>query len=284
MISRSGLVPIVLTARFSRCTSPRDVGDGAVLLVRGRGGKHDVGALRGLGQEHVLHHDEARSPTRALRSSADSRRPPTARRDPAPPASRAASCRVAAAVAGTRSGSRPMSKRRASSNSPPGRCTSPECRASRRMRPACGRASPLIVSPNRITSSGSAVSLSRSDSTPSSSSPGATRTLRPRTCPRAPACRHRVDVRLMMPVVGANLDRRAADAAARDRRRDQQRPCALYRSAIVASASVLARSAHRAAWPRRRCGDDRYCCVPSTCARELLQVVSSLRWWCGSSR
>ena len=59
MISRSGLAPIDLQAALQPLHFAAHVGDGAVLFVGGGGGKDHVGALRGLGEEHVLHHHES---------------------------------------------------------------------------------------------------------------------------------------------------------------------------------------------------------------------------------
>ena len=59
MISRSGLGADGGNRALQALHFAADVGDGAVLFVGAGGGQKDVGALRGFGQEHVLHDDES---------------------------------------------------------------------------------------------------------------------------------------------------------------------------------------------------------------------------------
>ena len=141
-ISRSGLVPMVFERALQLLNFAGDVGDRAVLLVGGRRGEDDVGALAPSRSGTSPGPRRTRSAMRAGAAPADSRRRPRAHRD------RAQSSISGKCQAGDRRrrdsrgrdrAAGPCPTRRASSSNPPGRRTSPECRANRRMRPAADR-------------------------------------------------------------------------------------------------------------------------------------------------
>ncbi len=105
-------------------------GHGAGLLVSAGRGQHDVGPLRRLGEEQVLDHDESIRGGQMPRPSADWRPPPTSTSR-----SGAASISGKARPAFPTRHAGPCPRRPGNSGSPPGRRTSPGCRANRRTPP-----------------------------------------------------------------------------------------------------------------------------------------------------
>ncbi len=164
MISRSGLVPSVAIARFSRCTSPQTLVTVPFFSYALPAGQNHVGPLRGLGQEHILHHHErAVSIAAALLQRIRAHHPervevaarPASRAGSDPARSKHDSRAAVPAPA-------PYRSRRANSNNRPARSSSPESRATAPNSTSLRTSSPLTESLNRITSSGSAASASRS--------------------------------------------------------------------------------------------------------------------------
>ena len=93
----------------------------------------------------------------------------------------------------------------------------------------------------------------------------------------------RIDVRVVMAHVRASLIRQKWMLLRKIRTRPPEPPWPCTRSPVVASASCLARRAHRTTSPDRRCDGDRCSSFPDPAARTSAEN-NSLRWWCDSTR